>query len=341
MTTGEITDSGASSYTEVVRSQLRIDEYKRLLSDEYARMGRWQAAHRSERRIAAHLHAMGIWGWRMLPDRRWPGTRRANVDLILVGPGGVLVVDVKAWRAPRLRGDRLFNGDADQAEEVQKLEDVTRLADEEVGLLGLAPVRVLPVMVIAGHDQVEVSIGRTRLLGERQLVPWVAGLPARLSDEQVSALVRALSERFPAYREEIPTQVSVVVPEPVLPRVTPEPPDELALFKVADLEDALLASAMSAPIEDWMTWLHPEQVRLVRQARNGPARLRGPAGTGKTVVGLHRAAYLAESRPGRILFTSFVRTLPPVYRGICTHGSRQAPRTESSSSTCTVGRFGF
>jgi superfamily I DNA/RNA helicase len=61
-----------------------------------------------------------------------------------------------------------------------------------------------------------------------------------------------------------------------------------------------------------MTFLHPSQAKLVRQVRNGPARVRGPAGTGKTVIGLHRAAYLATTRPGRLLYVSFVRTLPTV-----------------------------
>ena len=37
--------------------------------------------------------------WHVLADRRWPGTRRANIDVILVGPAGVFVIDVKTWRA--------------------------------------------------------------------------------------------------------------------------------------------------------------------------------------------------------------------------------------------------
>ena len=61
-----------------------------------------------------------------------------------------------------------------------------------------------------------------------------------------------------------------------------------------------------------MTFLHPAQIRQVRRSWNGPARVRGPAGTGKTVVGLHRAAYLAKVTGGPILYTSFVRTLPRV-----------------------------
>ena len=338
MTPGDITDAGASSYVEVVRSQLRIEQYKRLLADEIARMGRWDAARRSEQRVAAQLHAMRVWGWKLLADRRWPGTRKANVDLILVGPGGVLIIDVKAWRSPRMSSDGLFNGDTDQADELRKVEDVTLLADDAVGGLGLAPVRVVPVIVLAGHAQRPASIGRTHLLGEPHLVPWVASLPPRLSEEQVSALTEILAERFPPYQEDIPTQVSVVVPEPVLPRTAGSPPDELALFDVAELEDSLLESAMAGPIESWMTWLHPEQARLVRQARNGPSRLRGPAGTGKTVIGLHRAAYLAETRPGQILFTSFVRTLPPVQRSLY---ERLSPRTVTRVEFVNLHRWAF
>jgi superfamily I DNA/RNA helicase len=81
-----------------------------------------------------------------------------------------------------------------------------------------------------------------------------------------------------------------------------------------------LQQALTRPIRDWMGFLHPAQARLVRRTFNGPARVRGPAGTGKTVVLLHRAAWLATVRTGPILVTSFVRTLPPqlgsVYRAL-------------------------
>jgi superfamily I DNA/RNA helicase len=60
-----------------------------------------------------------------------------------------------------------------------------------------------------------------------------------------------------------------------------------------------------------MTWLHPRQARLVAQRWSGPARVRGAAGTGKTVVALHRAKHLAAGGK-RVLFTSFVRNLPTV-----------------------------
>lgn len=75
------------------------------------------------------------------------------------------------------------------------------------------------------------------------------------------------------------------------------------------------ARVLAAPIEDWMVFLHPEQRSVVMRRFSGPARVRGSAGTGKTVVGLHRAAELARrySDEGQVLFTTFVASLPPVF----------------------------
>lgn len=71
----------------------------------------------------------------------------------------------------------------------------------------------------------------------------------------------------------------------------------------------------SAPIEDWMLFLHPDQRALVDREFSGPARVRGAAGTGKTVVALHRAASLAKrygAEGGRVLVTTYISSLPPV-----------------------------
>jgi superfamily I DNA/RNA helicase len=89
------------------------------------------------------------------------------------------------------------------------------------------------------------------------------------------------------------------------------------LFDVQELTDALLQAALAGPIESWMTFLDPDQLKLVSSNWSGPARVRGPAGTGKTVVGLHRAVFLAERAPARVLFVSFVRTLPVVLGALC------------------------
>lgn len=60
----------------------------------------------------------------------------------------------------------------------------------------------------------------------------------------------------------------------------------------------------------WRTFLHPEQRKYVEQDYNGAFRLSGGAGTGKTVVAIHRARRLAKANPdARIVLTTYNKTL--------------------------------
>lgn len=337
MTTGSAR-AGVSADHEALRCRLQIAEYERLLAEKRARLGCFEVAGRTERRIATLLAPTEVWGWNLLPDRRWPGTRAGNIDMIHVGPGGVLVIDVKAWRAPRVDHERLFNGDERQDDEVAKLLRVVELVEEATAAVGLAPLQVIPVIVFAGRRNPELQLGRVELVGEHGLVPWLTRRPARLSEEQVQTLTTRLAEHFPAYDVPPPTTVTVLEPDPVVPRTRPADPDELVLFDAEEIESSIMAAALAEPIESWMTWLHPEQNKLVRQTRSGPARIRGPAGTGKTVVGLHRAAYLAATRPGRILYTSYVRTLPAVLGSFY---ARLAPATRERVEFTSIHRWAF
>ncbi len=81
-------------------------------------------------------------------------------------------------------------------------------------------------------------------------------------------------------------------------------------FYIAEGEEDLKAM-MNAPLEMWRVYLHPSQRRLVRKEYNGPARILGGAGTGKTVVAMHRAKELASHCLGneKILFTTFTENL--------------------------------
>src|ERR1022692_2181366 len=74
-----------------------------------------------------------------------------------------------------------------------------------------------------------------------------------------------------------------------------------------------LAEILTAPLEQWRIFLHPKQRQLVRIRASGPVRVLGGAGTGKTVVAMHRARYLAEEvftgKDDRVLFTTFTKNL--------------------------------
>ena len=78
-------------------------------------------------------------------------------------------------------------------------------------------------------------------------------------------------------------------------------------------DDSDLEALLAAPLERWRVFLHPSQRKMVEREWSGPVKVTGGAGTGKTVVAMHRAAKLARqfaALPGRpIVFTTFTKTL--------------------------------
>ena len=95
-------------------------------------------------------------------------------------------------------------------------------------------------------------------------------------------------------------------PAPVIPGADPfEHPDAQRRFRVMENREEL-ERALACPWEQWAIFLHPSQRRLVERQFNGPARVYGSAGTGKTVVALHRAAaILHKDRQAKVLLTTF------------------------------------
>lgn len=87
-------------------------------------------------------------------------------------------------------------------------------------------------------------------------------------------------------------------------------PATLKSFVVVDGEDEL-RRIMAEPLEKWRVFLHPTQRKIVRKEYSGAARVLGGAGTGKTVVAMHRAKQLASKCEGqqRILMTTFTANL--------------------------------
>lgn len=102
---------------------------------------------------------------------------------------------------------------------------------------------------------------------------------------------------------------------PSVPQVAPagaDPfahPDAQRRFRVMnDAEE--LERALSSPWEKWTTFLHPAQREWVERDYSGPARVSGSAGTGKTIVALHRAVFLARKHPdSRVLLATFSEPL--------------------------------
>src|SRR5690606_13547321 len=81
------------------------------------------------------------------------------------------------------------------------------------------------------------------------------------------------------------------------------------LFRSVVESDDDLERALTLDWEEWMLYLHPSQRDAVDRDFAGPARVTGGPGTGKSVVAVHRAARLAREGSGRVLLTSFSKTL--------------------------------
>lgn len=90
-------------------------------------------------------------------------------------------------------------------------------------------------------------------------------------------------------------------------------PDALRRFRVVENVEELKA-ALDAPWEKWTVFLHPAQREFVERDFNGPARVIGSAGTGKTIVALHRAVRLAADPDANVLLTTFNRRLADLLR---------------------------
>ena len=147
------------------------------------------------------------------------------------------------------------------------------------------------------------------LLGYGVPAEWLADVKAATED---SLLV--LADHLPAEAAEALLELATGgkprVPTAAVATANPfDHPDAQRRFRVMT-NVAELEAALNFPWEKWTVFLHPEQRQLVERDYTGPARVSGSAGTGKTIVALHRAVYLARSNPdARVLLTTFSDTL--------------------------------
>lgn len=170
----------------------------------------------------------------------------------------------------------------------------TRYRDRELLALGV------PEPSLEGVRRIQTETDLEKALADE----W---LPKDAYDGLFMLLAGATYEE--AYQESMPSPPEQVDTEDFSEALTR--PETLASFAVADNEEALKA-VLSQSLEKWRVFLHPAQRRLVEGKKNGPVRVLGGAGTGKTVVAMHRARWLARHQVAegqKILFTTFTRNL--------------------------------
>ena len=145
----------------------------------------------------------------------------------------------------------------------------------------------------------------------------ILAIAERLPSEAAEAVLELATGGTPR-RTSAANQLAVAEPGVYhAPPGKPEPfehPDAQRRFRVmSNVED--LQQALEFPWDKWTIFLHPEQRQIVDHNFTGPARVSGSAGTGKTIVALHRAVLLARVNPNaRVLLTTFSHILANALR---------------------------
>lgn len=241
------------------------------------------------RRVLPLLLARTAENWHvLLPDG---GNRGEAPDAVVIGSTGVFVVRF---------ADRLPDRTAAQA----LVDDVDRWSSRiraGAGSEVLASSAIHEAFVVPENVHVaDTRDRRVEVITESRVSDWLRNSSSRLSRRPRDHIARQIAALLPGYASHSVDQTS-------------ETTSADGFFGADELQSDLLESAQDRPFEQWMTFLHPDQQDLVTRKYKGPARISGPAGTGKTVVALHRLRYLARRSTGPLLFTTFVRTLPAVH----------------------------
>ncbi len=180
---------------------------------------------------------------------------------------------------------------------LQILETAESVEDE---IKAVAPAYEAPRIFAEFDDEYLVSLGLPQ--------DWLSTVRQIQNEDQLLAVAAKLPEEIAERLFTLATGELVTPPEPVSPKAPiQDNPDNLRRFWVVQ-DAAELAEVLDKPLDDWVRFLHPSQRKLVTQKFNGPVKVSGAAGTGKTVVGMHRARRLAAEGK-RVLLTSFVTTL--------------------------------
>lgn len=155
-----------------------------------------------------------------------------------------------------------------------------------------------------------------------------------------------LADRLPAEAAEALIELATGgkprIIQPALPTTNPfDHPDALRRFRVMSNLDAL-KTALEYPWEKWTVFLHPEQQQWVDRSYNGPARVSGSAGTGKTIVALHRAVTLAKAHPdSRVLLTTYSDTLASALHTKLTRLIGNEPRLAERIDVYSINAIGL
>lgn len=174
----------------------RVQRLKRQLDLAERATQSWDEGAVGERIVAEHLSLLVPHGWFLLNDVHWPGRPRANLDHVLVGPGGVVVVDAKNWTGEvRVSAGVLWQGRFARTQSVEGA--LAQCA--AVASVMTPPHRrlVRPLICLAGQpDLFAITSADVAVAGVERVVEAVLALPAVLDTATVLGLYANLSQQL-------------------------------------------------------------------------------------------------------------------------------------------------
>lgn len=148
----------------------------------------WEAGAAGEVLVAGLLAELEADGWRILHDVHWPGRPKANIDHVLIGLGGVLVIDAKNWTGRvEIRNNGLYQNGYSRRRHVESAEQQAA----SIAALLDPPYRrfVQAWLCLAGHPQVDGQLsGAVKVHGVETVRDAVHALPKVLEPQAVAAI---------------------------------------------------------------------------------------------------------------------------------------------------------
>jgi hypothetical protein len=174
----------------------RVARLKRRLDQAERTTKAWDAGAAGERVVAEKLSELVPRGWYVLHDVHWPGRPKANLDHVLVGPGGVVVVDAKNWTGEvKVSSGVLWQGRYARTQAVEGA-----LAQCAAVASVLAPPHrrmVRPLICMAAQpDLFGVTNSDVAVVGAQRVVGAIEALPAVLDQQSVVGLYAQLGQQL-------------------------------------------------------------------------------------------------------------------------------------------------
>lgn len=153
----------------------------------------WAAGAAGEAKVGAVLEALQPYGWSVLHDMHWPGRPKANLDHVLLGPGGVIVVDAKNWS-----GDVELRNGALRQNGYSRERQVTGVLDQSASVAALLEPQhrrhVQGWIALVGQPDLEgVTASGVQICGVNTLQRAVTNLPQVLDPTTVLAVHQYLA----------------------------------------------------------------------------------------------------------------------------------------------------